>query len=50
MECSGMHWTLEGARAMLDLRCVAVNRQCEHFTQFRIQCETQRLYLYSALF
>jgi hypothetical protein len=35
---------------MLDLRCVAINGQWEHFTQFRIQRETQRLYPYRALF
>lgn len=37
MERSGMHWTLAGTRAMLDLRCVAINSQWESFTQFHIQ-------------
>ena len=44
MERAGMHWTVEGAQAMLSLRSVALNGDWEAFTQDRIQHETQRLY------
>lgn len=44
MERAGMHWTVEGAQAMLSLRSVALNGDWEAFTQDSIQHETQRLY------
>ena len=50
LERSGMHWTVAGAQAMLQLRCVAINEQWEDFLRFRIQQENQRLYPHAPLF
>ena len=50
LERSGMHWTVAGAQAMLQLRCVAINDQWEDFMRFRIQQETRHLYPHAALF
>jgi hypothetical protein len=50
LERTGMHWTVDGAQAMLKLRCVAINDQWDEFTEFRIQRETQRLYPHTALY
>jgi hypothetical protein len=50
LERSGMHWTVAGAQAMLQLRCVAINGQWQDFMRFRIQQETQRLYPHADLF
>ena len=44
MERAGMHWTLAGAQAMLDLRSTFVNGDWEEYQAYRIRCETQRLY------
>jgi hypothetical protein len=44
MERAGMHWTLDGAQAMLDLRSVWIGGQWDTFQQQRIDCETERLY------
>lgn len=44
MERAGMHWTLEGAQAMLDLRSVWIGGQWTRFQEQRIQHETERLY------
>ncbi len=44
MERTGMHWTLPGAQAMLQLRCIALNGQWEDFMQYYIEQETARLY------
>jgi len=44
MERAGMHWTVAGAQAMLDLRSVWIGGQWEAFQQQRIADETQRLY------
>jgi hypothetical protein len=44
MERAGMHWTLAGAQAMLDLRSVWISGQWEAFQKERIERETQRLY------
>ncbi len=44
MERAGMHWTIDGAQAMLHLRSVALNGDWDTFTQYRIECETKRLY------
>jgi hypothetical protein len=46
LERTGMNWTIPGAQAMLDLRCVYLTDQWEEFTDFRIARETQRLYPY----
>jgi hypothetical protein len=44
MERAGMHWTLTGAQAMLDLRSVWIGGQWEAFQQERIEREAARLY------
>jgi hypothetical protein len=44
MERAGMHWTLAGAQAMLDLRSVWIGGQWDAFQQQRIENETNRLY------
>jgi hypothetical protein len=44
MERAGMHWTPEGAQAMLDLRSVWIGGQWPGFQEQRIEHETQRLY------
>jgi len=44
MERAGMHWTLDGAQAMLDLRSVWIGDQWESFQKQRIETETERLY------
>ncbi len=44
MERAGMHWTLVGAQAMLDVRSVWIGQQWEAFQQQRIERETERLY------
>jgi hypothetical protein len=50
LERAGMHWTIEGARAMLNLRCVAINGQWDEFTRFRVQREIKRHYPYAEQF
>ena len=44
MERAGMHWTLAGAQAMLDLRSVWIGGHWQTFQQERIERETERLY------
>jgi hypothetical protein len=44
MERAGMHWTVTGAQAMLDLRSVWIGGQWEAFQQYRIERETERHY------
>src|SRR5205807_7397231 len=44
MERAGMHWTLEGAQAVLDLRSVHISGQWETYQGYRIERETERLY------
>jgi hypothetical protein len=44
MERSGMRWILDGAHAMLGLRCIHLSGSREEFTRFRIKRETERLY------
>ena len=44
MERAGMHWTLSGAQAMLDLRSVWIGGDWEAFQQERVEHETERLY------
>jgi hypothetical protein len=44
MERAGMHWTVEGAQAMLDLRSVWIAGQWEAFQKDRIERDTARLY------
>ena len=44
MERAGMRWTVEGAQAMLDLRTTYINGHWEHFQNYRVEQERQRLY------
>jgi hypothetical protein len=44
MERAGMHWTMEGAQAMLDVRSVHLSGQWAAFQNFRIARATERLY------
>jgi hypothetical protein len=48
LERTGMSWTTTGAQALLHLRAIAIGRQWETYTQYRIEVETQRLYPYRA--
>lgn len=45
-ERTGMHWTVPGAQAMLDLRATHLNGDWDAYCQFRIHRETRRLYPY----
>jgi hypothetical protein len=44
MERSGMHWTKQGAQAVLDLRSVRVNDDWDEYQHFRRRRQHQRLY------
>jgi hypothetical protein len=44
LERAGMHWTIAGAQAMLDVRSVQLSGQWTAFQQFRIERATERLY------
>ena len=44
MERAGMHWTLPGAQALLNPRCLALNDEWEAFIKYHIDQETTRLY------
>ena len=43
MERAGMHWTIPGAQAMLDVRSIHVSDHWEAFQAYRIERETIRL-------
>jgi hypothetical protein len=49
MERGGMHWTPEGAQAMLDLRGVWIAGQWETFQQHRILHDRELLYTHRDL-
>jgi hypothetical protein len=49
MERAGMHWTIAGAQAMLDVRSIYVSRLWDEYQEYRIQLETQRLYPHRSL-
>ena len=49
MERAGMHWTLDGAQAMLNVRSVQLSGQWVAFQQYRIERATERLYPYRQL-
>jgi hypothetical protein len=49
MERAGMHWTLAGAQAMLDVRSIHVNGDWEAYQSYRIQRETEKLHPYLPL-
>jgi hypothetical protein len=44
MEQTGMRWTVEGARAMLQVRAMYLNGQWEEFLRLRIEREQAHLY------
>jgi hypothetical protein len=44
MERAGMHWTVEGAQAMLDLRSVYIAGQWQDYQTYWVETETERLY------
>ena len=44
-----MHWTVSGAQALLQLRCVALNGDWEAFMKHSIDQESTRLYPYAHL-
>ena len=44
LDCTGMHWRLTGARAMLQTRALYLNDEWEELFEFRIQQEQQNLY------
>ncbi len=44
MERAGMHWTVPGAQAMLDVRSIYVSGLWEEYQAYRIGRETERLY------
>ena len=46
MERTGMRWTIDGAQAMLNVRCVAANDEWDEFLKHRIQKEVERIYPY----
>jgi hypothetical protein len=49
MERAGMHWTVPGAQAMLDVRSIYVSELWEEYQDYRIERETERLYPHRAL-
>jgi len=44
MDCTGMHWRLAGARAMLKTRALYLNGEWDDFVEFRIRKEQENLY------
>ncbi len=44
LDCTGMHWRLAGARAMLKTRALYLNGEWDEFVEFRIRREQQCLY------
>jgi hypothetical protein len=46
MERAGMHWTVPGAQAMLDVRSIYVSGLWDEYQKYRIEQETARLYPY----
>lgn len=49
LERAGMHWTVAGAQAMLDVRSLYVSGLWEEYQAYRTARETQRLYPHRAL-
>jgi len=48
LDCTGMHWRLPGARAMLKTRALYLNGEWDDFVEYRIQREQQALYQIAA--
>jgi hypothetical protein len=46
LERTGMNWTIPGAEAMLELRCIHLTDEWDAFVEFRIVRETEHLYPY----
>ena len=46
LERTGMTWTIDGAQAMLQLRCIHLSEDWHEYMTFRVQKETERLYPY----
>ncbi len=44
LERAGMHWTVPGAQAMLDVRSIAASGLWDEYQEYRIARETVRLY------
>ncbi len=44
MDGTGMHWKIQGARAMLWTRALYLNGEWDDFVKFRIQREQEQLY------
>jgi hypothetical protein len=49
MERAGMHWTIVGAQAMLDVRSIHVSDLWDEYQEHRVERETARLYPYRSL-
>jgi len=49
MERAGMHWTIVGAQAMLDVRSIYVSGLWDEYQNYRIQRETEKLYPHRSL-
>lgn len=49
MERAGMHWTIAGAQAMLDVRSIYVSGLWEEYQDYRMERETERLYPHRSL-
>ena len=49
LERTGMHWTVPGAQALLQLRCVVLNGDWEAFLKHYIDQDTARLYPHAGL-
>jgi hypothetical protein len=49
LERSGMRWRLEGAQAMLHVRCVCASSYWDDFQQHRMEAEQQRLHPHAGL-
>ena len=49
MERAGMHWTVEGAQAMLDVRSTYVNGDWDKYQDHYIESETEQLYPHRVL-
>lgn len=49
MERAGMHWVVEGAQAMLDVRSVYISGLWGEYQTYRIDRETSRLYPHRAV-
>jgi hypothetical protein len=46
LERAGMHWTVPGAQAMLDVRSISISGVWDEYQHYRIESETERLYPY----